>query len=94
MEEHGDWHYAADFAEMVMNPVAFANRQPLIRLSSYRQCFYLPIKVNIATPRARSPRMMDGNASPNAESPYKRKKRIRHQVAIEFGILISFSFGN
>ena len=36
--------------------------------------------------------MMDGNASPNAESPYKRKNRIKHQVAIELGILISFSF--
>jgi hypothetical protein len=50
--------------------------------------FYLPIKVNIATPSARSPRIRPGSASPNAESPYKRKNRIRHQVAIEFGILI------
>ena len=29
-----------------------------------------------------------GNAKPNAESPYKRKNRIKHQVAIELGILI------
>ena len=32
--------------------------------------------------------MIPGRASPNAESPYKRKNRIRHQVAIELGILI------
>jgi hypothetical protein len=54
---------------------------------------YLPIKVKIATPSASNPRMMDGRASPKAERPYKRKNRIRHQVAIELGILISFSFG-
>jgi hypothetical protein len=42
----------------------------------------------MATPRARRPRMMGGNARPRAESPYKRKNRIKHQVAIELGILI------
>jgi hypothetical protein len=53
-----------------------------------QRCFYRPIKVKIATPSARSPRIILGRASPNAESPYKRKNRIRHQVAIELGILI------
>jgi hypothetical protein len=48
----------------------------------------------MATPSASSPRMMLGNVSPKAESPYKRKNRIKHQVAIELGILISFSFVN
>jgi hypothetical protein len=37
--------------------------------------------------------MMPGIASPNAERPYNRKNRIRHQLAIELGIFISFSFG-
>lgn len=55
--------------------------------------FYLPIKVNMATPRARSPRMSPGIARPNAESPYNRKNRIRHQAEIELGIFILFSFG-
>jgi hypothetical protein len=36
--------------------------------------------------------MMLGKASPKAERPYNRKNRIKHQVAIELGILISFSF--
>ena len=53
-----------------------------------QRCDYLPIKVKIATPRASSPKMIGGNARPKAESPYKRKNRIRHQVAIELGILI------
>ena len=50
--------------------------------------FYLLIKVKIATPRARSPMMMAGIARPKADKPYKRKNRIKHQVAIELGILI------
>ena len=56
--------------------------------------YYLPIKVNMATPRARIPRIAPGNAKPNADKPYNRKNRIRHQVAIELGILISVSFRN
>jgi hypothetical protein len=32
--------------------------------------------------------MMPGIAMPNADKPYKRKNRIKHQVAIELGILI------
>jgi hypothetical protein len=56
--------------------------------------FYLPIKVNIATPSASRPRMtpIPETVRPNAWSPYKRKNRIRHKVEIELGILISFSF--
>ena len=53
-----------------------------------QRCDYRPIKVKIATPRASNPRIMGGNARPKAERPYKRKNRIRHQVAIELGILI------
>ena len=49
---------------------------------------YLPTSVKMATPSARSARMMAGIASPNACKPYKRKNRIRHHVAIELGILI------
>ena len=47
----------------------------------------------MATPSASSARMMAGIAKPNACKPYKRKNRIKHQVAIELGILISFSLG-
>ena len=32
--------------------------------------------------------MIPGIAMPKADKPYKRKNRIRHQVAIELGILI------
>ena len=53
-----------------------------------QQCFYLPIKVKMATPRASRPMIIPGMAKPKAERPYKRKNRIRHQVAIELGIFI------
>jgi len=35
----------------------------------FEKATYLPIKVKIATPRARSPRIMPGMAKPNAERP-------------------------
>ncbi len=34
-----------------------------------KKAVYLPIKVKIATPSARSPRIMAGMAKPNAERP-------------------------
>jgi hypothetical protein len=48
--------------------------------------------VNTATPRASIARMMLGMERPNADKPYNRKNKIKHHVAIEFGILISDSF--
>ena len=42
----------------------------------------------MATPRASRPMIIPGMAKPKAERPYKRKNRIRHQVAIELGIFI------
>ena len=63
-----------------------------MRGCTFREVAYLPIKVKMATPRASSARRTAGIARPNACKPYRRKNRIRHQVAIELGILISFSF--
>ena len=53
--------------------------------------YYLPIKVNTATPRARIPVTIDGIANPSSERPKSRKNKIVHQPARELGIVISHS---
>jgi hypothetical protein len=53
--------------------------------------FYLPIKVNTATPRARIPVITEGIAKPNNERPKRRKNNMVHQPARELGIVISHS---
>jgi hypothetical protein len=53
-----------------------------------QKAVYLPIRVNIATPRASNPRIVAGIASPKADKPYNRKNKIKHQAERELGMFI------